>query len=595
MLDTTLKTRFVPGTHLKGYVSGGNWVFLLPSLELEQIVCIGVLSFASIDMLSRTGRCVWIVSSNTNQLNRAVATWKHITPKNVNFFVSEDGISLPFPSQTSDLVVIAGRKGLSQFQRNPRLLWEVRRVLKSNGLLYLEVGGVIGDRFDKKSSEHIIDYFGGGQLFWLTPSNGEMQTAVPLSDCETINYFLNHSLYSPSIKWRYLGPIEHLWNKNPVLARLTRRYGLLGGSGALNTIDQPPAYLQTIMREAGLKSDRYRWGLVARGNYNSRKVLFYLFDRATGSPEYIVKMTRDPLLNFRLENEYRSLTRMKEKGIGDQENLPQLVFQGHHAGLAIIGETLINGVAFRTRTQATADCPYASAAIHWLTRLGRETADHSTATSDQVTRHLRTLFERFRELYSLAPDEQEFMAEQIAEISNNVQSFPLVFQHGNPGIWNVLVTPHGGIVFIDWEAAETQGMPLWDLLYFLRSYSVWVARSRGTRNPLKGFERQFLLESPLSRTVVESVERYCHQIDLPGSLVQPLFYTCWMHQALTEATRLPPDGLEKGGSIKLLRLCIAKRDAPTLRNLFSLNSTNNRPVEHAQGAYALLTETRDGE
>ena len=41
MLDTTLATTFVPGTNLKGEVAGANWSFLLPSLELEQILCLG--------------------------------------------------------------------------------------------------------------------------------------------------------------------------------------------------------------------------------------------------------------------------------------------------------------------------------------------------------------------------------------------------------------------------------------------------------------------------------------------------------------------------------------------------------------------------
>ena len=44
MLDTTLATEFIPSTNLKGEVAGANWSFLLPSLELERIVCFGALS-----------------------------------------------------------------------------------------------------------------------------------------------------------------------------------------------------------------------------------------------------------------------------------------------------------------------------------------------------------------------------------------------------------------------------------------------------------------------------------------------------------------------------------------------------------------------
>src|SRR5215212_5358958 len=44
MLDTTLATEFIPSTNLKGEVTGANWSFLLPSLDLERIVCFGALS-----------------------------------------------------------------------------------------------------------------------------------------------------------------------------------------------------------------------------------------------------------------------------------------------------------------------------------------------------------------------------------------------------------------------------------------------------------------------------------------------------------------------------------------------------------------------
>ena len=41
--------------------------------------------------------------------------------------------------------------------------------------------------------------------------------------------------------------------------------------------------------------------------------------------------------------------------------------------------------------------------------------------------------------------------------------------------------------FLDWEAAELHGMPLWDLFYFARSVAVGVARACGTRGSLEAF------------------------------------------------------------------------------------------------------------
>lgn len=70
--------------------------------------------------------------------------------------------------------------------------------------------------------------------------------------------------------------------------------------------------------------------------------------------------------------------------------------------------------------------------------------------------------------------------------------------------------------------------------------------------------------------IVEVTARYCERTGLSSDLIEPLFYTCWRHRALKEATRLPLDRLEKGHYVRLLRLCIERRSAPVLRRLFAL-------------------------
>jgi aminoglycoside phosphotransferase (APT) family kinase protein len=145
----------------------------------------------------------------------------------------------------------------------------------------------------------------------------------------------------------------------------------------------------------------------------------------------------------------------------------------------------------------------------------------------------------------------------------------LVFQHGDPGTWNVLVTKNGRVAFLDWEAAEVEGMPLWDLFYFLRSYCVGAARSQGATDPLAGFRQQFLGETQLGQLVREATRHYCERTSLSAQLIEPLFYLCWMHRALKEATRLSPSKLERGHYINLLRLCIDQRELAIRSGFFA--------------------------
>jgi hypothetical protein len=551
MLETTLATEFVPGTNLKGKVAGANWTFLLPSLELDLILCVGVPAAAALTTLARLGRNVAVLCESAPQ-QRAVSELRQRGDLlNVQPITGGAQAGLPLADQSVDLIVLADGAGRRALPAG------LVRLLKPAGLVYYVAG-----------SRGAGAGLGAPQHFWVTPLRGEMQTAVPANDQQTIHYFIRNALYSPSVKLRPFKRAERAINRR--LARLALRQSTLAGQPAADLDEGPPRYLRAIAQDAGVDIGAYRWGLAAHGEYTSRKVLFFLFAGEGSTPAYIVKMTREPALNRRLENEQRALALLHEHGLGDRQVLPEAAFFGHHSGLAIVGETIVAGAPFRQRTDGTAECRYLHAAVDWLTDLAAATADRSGAGSLQVAEGLETLLERFVEIYQITPAHRAFLAELLGRIAGSPAAFPLVFQHGDPGTWNLLATPAGRTAFLDWEAFERQGMPLWDLFYFVRSYGVWSSRMAGVRDSLKGFERQFMADSALGTYLVAAVGRYCARSGLAPELVEPLFYTCWMHRALKEATRLPVDQLERGHYVGLLRLCIDGRDAPVLRKLFSI-------------------------
>jgi hypothetical protein len=116
-------------------------------------------------------------------------------------------------------------------------------------------------------------------------------------------------------------------------------------------------------------------------------------------------------------------------------------------------------------------------------------------------------------------------------------------------------------------------MPLWDLLHFLRSFGLVVSQQAGTRDPATSFAEQILAASSLNGVLVDATMSYCVETGLPKGLVEPLFYLCWVHRAVKEASRLPPAQLGSGRYFNLLRLALARRDAPGLQRLFEAAST----------------------
>ncbi|HEU5099736.1 MAG TPA: phosphotransferase [Roseiflexaceae bacterium] len=621
MLDTTLATEFIPGTNLKGEVAGANWSFLLPSLDLERIVCFGALpasgSFARLLNLARLCGELVVICADARMAQALDDAARQQGLTNVRS-ISLGGTA-GLADNSVELALISGSGDARRLERDRALQLELRRILKPDGLIYFERRGLPAQL--RGEPRRLAELFGAPRLYWLTPLAGEMRTAVPARDQATMRYFLRNGLSSRSLDlgvlkravrsfsgrsrsqaslkaaspalqsqpgrraglparlkrasrttlaalWQrtqgLLDSADYGMNGSSALGRFVRRYGVLVGRGAASAGDAPPAYLRNIANAAGVSIDTHRWGLSARGEYRSRKVLFFLFNGAAETPEYIVKMTRDPALNPRLENEYRALAWLAEHQIGDQETLPRAVFHGHHNELAIVGETVIDGVPFEQRSSGAAGCPLAGAAIDWLTELGATTADTAAVSSHQAAEALGTLFERFAQIYQLAPEQHAFLASQIAAIGGSPSRFPLVFQHGDPGSWNIWVTPSQRAAFLDWEAAEPQGMPLWDLFYFVRTYGSWAMRAGSSGDVMKGFVGQFLSASPFQQLLVDATERYRARVGVSVEFVEPLFYTCWMHRALKEATRLAAGNLDRGQYISVLRACIERQEVVRL-------------------------------
>ncbi len=244
--------------------------------------------------------------------------------------------------------------------------------LESTGIIdYVQCLGRLKSRFDARS------------VLWLTPLSGEAHTAVAADDSATRGYFLRLRLHSPSVQPHTFRQVKQsLFPKQehgstrtahvtpePALVQTertarkvskflfqsadhferfliartpsARRYGVLLGRPGTSLNNEPPRFLQELALSAGIDIHAYRWGFSGRGEYSSRKLLFYLFPPGQDTPELVVKMVRDSVFNPRLENEQRALTLLAERHLNDNEALPRVAFWGYHADLALVAETYV--------------------------------------------------------------------------------------------------------------------------------------------------------------------------------------------------------------------------------------------------------------
>ena len=561
--EQALWAQSAPGTNLKGSVDGANWCFLLPRLELGRVLTLGRPAASSLATLSKLGDEV-LVWANAVDHDRVRVEIEERNLGNVRMLARKHGKALPLPDEVIDVVLVANPRLAPSGVDGANVRGELVRVLKPTGALYVESRPL--DWRHRRSSEWSLAP-AQHTFLWAAPAWGELRFAAPVGDPAAASY-LERRFLKPLVRRTLLKRPGRVAARTPLANRLVRRCPLIVTRDGETELRGPPAYVRTIAEQAGTTVEGLRWAFAAPGEHSSQKAIFFLFDDAGVQPRSVVKITRDESHNRRLENEWRALGLLQERGIGDERTRPSPLFLGHHAGLAVLGETAITGTPFLEQTEASHECPHARRVTEWLLDLGISTA-HTPADPSLVISRLRAVLERFDELYRPDDETSLLLSDQMAALAGGTDALRLVFQHGDPGPWNIVVTPDGRPGFLDWEAADPDGMPLWDLFHFVRSFGLAVSQKAGRRDPGSSFADQILAASGVNGLLVETTNRFCTETGVSNRLVEPLFYLCWVHRAVKEASRLSQGELESGRYFNLLRLAVARRDAPGLHRLFS--------------------------
>lgn len=562
VLEATLSADYTPGTNRSGDLACADWRFLLPSLSLDVVVCIGMPRESTVKVLSTMANVIHVIAQDKIDAPECLQSMARVC-------IHEDE-AFPIDRNRVSLILIA--REISRVLPPNGADWRSRlsRFLGPDTSVYLESHGVpalSGAR--SKLVASICTHIGGREkTYWLTKQAGELRTAVPLGEPRIANYFFENVLYGVSYKSRLLSKAGRLLSKVRLIDQVAPSRGtLIQTDKTLPDAGRVPDFLCRLAAESEVDLEKYRFGLSARGKYNSNKNIYFLFEPGAKTPEIIVKMTRVTRFNDRLEHEYETLSTVKRLELVPKATYPDALFFGYHQGLAVLAQKAVSGRPFRTVTTSTIDCPAAADAVDWLTTLGRNSANSSSAPPHTASEQLQKLFETFCSIYTLSEAHSTFMHEQIRSVGDSASAFPIVFNHGDAGSWNVLVDEDGRSIFLDWEAADPNGMPLWDLFYFLRSFCNWISRERqGSSDALVNFRDNFLSAGPLNAMVVEYADRYCDALALDKRMIMPMFYTTWMHRALRQATWA--DTLDDAHFVSLLRMCIDHVDSPGLRKLF---------------------------
>ena len=312
-----------------------------------------------------------------------------------------------------------------------------------------------------------------------------------------------------------------------------------------------PAYVRDAAVEGGLGPDvaRARWTFLAQGNYRSQKVVFFT---SSGGEDVVVKVSRSARFSPKLRNEQASLQVLA--GSPFAASVPAPRFAVDHRGLAVTGQVRAAGSPFSEVSTFRPEDDAVGVAVRTLRSLGTAPGLRAEAPAEVVAAGLVDLVERYVALYRPGDELRRFLEGQVGVVRGS--ALPVVFQHGDPGTWNLLVRPDG-ITVLDWENGERHGLPLLDLFFLVQAVVLRAADRAGRRPTPEALARLLFRRSSWGRWMAEVAGAGAADLGLPSSFVEPLFHLSWVYQAVKEAPRLREGDAASGVASRTLQLAMA--------------------------------------
>jgi glycosyltransferase involved in cell wall biosynthesis len=257
--------------------------------------------------------------------------------------------------------------------------------------------------------------------------------------------------------------------------------------------------------------------LLTGGQRSINKVVGLAFEPGAAKPSAAVKFARVPEAEPGLEREARVLRRLG----AERPNLagvPRLRGEGHRAGRLAVVQDVVEGRSLLDQLTPRNFERVGLQVAHLLIDLAQ--ADGTPARMvDEALAEFEAQFGAVVGETALAS-----VRERLAGLSE----LPPALEHRDCSPWNIVITPAGDPVLLDWESAEAEGLPGPDLFYFLANCAFVLDGALESGRTRESYARLLDPTTDYGRIYQRAVGEYAGALEIGPEDLARLRLLCWI-------------------------------------------------------------------
>ncbi|MEO6525568.1 MAG: hypothetical protein ABIP93_02975 [Gemmatimonadaceae bacterium] len=310
---------------------------------------------------------------------------------------------------------------------------------------------------------------------------------------------------------------------------LHERLGIVAVGPSAPTAPQ----LVCLARERSAPGDD--WLLVTLGERVVGKVVMLTFDDA-GAPGVAIKTARAPESVRGVEREADVLDEVHARHPMDLHGVPRVAFRALVNGAPVVGLSALTGIPLAALLTARSYGQIAEQVTDWLLAFAEPAA--ALAGTSSWDRVIGPAFERFSSDFGAVVGVERL--ERTRRALRALGPLPVVCEQRDFSPWNVF-DGAAGLVVLDWESGEPNGLPALDLAYFF-THAVYYLEGAWTSGR---FEEAYRIawspSSRVGRLNHACARRYLARLGLGPELLPPLRLFAWVLHAHSDYLQLRAD------------------------------------------------------